>query len=303
MDGRKLIASNLRYFTTLYRLKSVSEAARAIPISYQGLRKSIRILEEDLDVSLFEQTAAGKVAPTPYADALYSLVQEWVVEIGELSNAFDAIRSKGVETIDLACPVGFGDIIGHDFPRHFNAKYSEYHLSVIEYPDDAVDSMLLDGYFSVAVVTAPFSEGYEVKPLCTLKSCCWMSNDNPLASRHALVVSDLNEQDITLPGDHNKTGAYYASLIEAGKLCPSSITYCSNLFHSFLFAASGKGIGLGVTLPDEIGIGFEHVVAIPLDDGFDHTFAFAHRNGFEESHSHSVLERFLKSELRSKHFR
>ena len=65
----------LYYFELAYTEGSFSAAARKVPVSHQGLTKSIRSLERELGVTLFAPDPdTGLPAPTPYAQELYEFV-------------------------------------------------------------------------------------------------------------------------------------------------------------------------------------------------------------------------------------
>ncbi len=51
--GEKMHSEQLRFFKLLYQIRNASAAARLIPMSPQGLMKSIRSLETELGVPLF----------------------------------------------------------------------------------------------------------------------------------------------------------------------------------------------------------------------------------------------------------
>ena len=52
-------------------MRSYVDAARAIPMSYQGLRKSIDSLELALKMLLFSKLADGSLISTEQTDLLY----------------------------------------------------------------------------------------------------------------------------------------------------------------------------------------------------------------------------------------
>lgn len=66
-EGR-MNTEQLYYFELAYSEGSFSAAARKVPVSHQGLTKSIRSLERELGVALFTpDPETGLPAPTPYA--------------------------------------------------------------------------------------------------------------------------------------------------------------------------------------------------------------------------------------------
>ena len=58
----------LEYFALAYRLGSFSAAAKRVPMSPQGIAKSVRSLEGELGVTLFE-AAANLASEAPFRDS------------------------------------------------------------------------------------------------------------------------------------------------------------------------------------------------------------------------------------------
>lgn len=64
LDSRRL-----RHFLAVYDLRSIGQAAEKLFLTQPALSKSIRQLEEDLQIKLFDRTPLG-VVPTVFGDAL-----------------------------------------------------------------------------------------------------------------------------------------------------------------------------------------------------------------------------------------
>lgn len=71
----------LRYFGAAMRAGSFNEAARACAISQPALSEQIALLEQALDVRLFERTH-GRAQPTPRARALERRLEACLAELG-----------------------------------------------------------------------------------------------------------------------------------------------------------------------------------------------------------------------------
>lgn len=60
----------MRYFIQIYQEKSLSNAARKLYITQQALSKTLKKMEAELQIPLFNRLAYG-LKPTIYADILY----------------------------------------------------------------------------------------------------------------------------------------------------------------------------------------------------------------------------------------
>lgn len=92
----------LYYFELAYTEGSFSAAARKVPVSHQGLTKSIRSLERELGVTLFAPDPdTGLPAPTPYAQELYEFVTVFHSNLRLLNEAFKRLRGEESYTVRL----------------------------------------------------------------------------------------------------------------------------------------------------------------------------------------------------------
>lgn len=102
-EGQKRMnTEQLYYFELAYTEGSFSAAARKVPVSHQGLTKSIRSLERELGVTLFAPDPdTGLPAPTPYAQELYEFVTVFHSNLRLLNEAFKRLRGEESYTVRL----------------------------------------------------------------------------------------------------------------------------------------------------------------------------------------------------------
>ena len=84
-------ASLLRHFLAVANERSVSAAARALAISQPALTRSIRRLEADFGVTLFERLPRG-MALTPFGEVLFRHAQRIATEIRFAEAEMEAFR-------------------------------------------------------------------------------------------------------------------------------------------------------------------------------------------------------------------
>ena len=85
----------LQHFTAAVEAGSIVKAARRLNISQPGLSRSIRLLEEELEVTLLERSVKG-VTPTDYGANFYTRAK---------SILFEADRAK-VEIREMRGEIG-----------------------------------------------------------------------------------------------------------------------------------------------------------------------------------------------------
>ena len=87
----------ISYFEMLYKEQNIIRAAARVPMSTQGLGKSIRALEREFEVPLFEIKPNGGRTPTPYAHALAIYVKHMHAARKKLKQEFDRISKENAD--------------------------------------------------------------------------------------------------------------------------------------------------------------------------------------------------------------
>ena len=300
VHDQSLFARQLEYFEVLYRMRSYSKAARAIPITYQGLRKAISKLEADLDVELFEaQESAYDLVPTPYGDLLYKTSMAWSKDMKNLYATIEQMKAEEVATVSLCSAIGSLATIGYHLIADFNAEHEALRIDSIDYSDEWVDLALINEEFGLGIVASPFDDELEVKPLKSIGCAMYVPRNHPLAAKTSLKIADLEGQNITLPEPHFKSHAFYRDKLKELNVHPRSILYCSDLLWSFEFAREGRGLGMCV----EKGFGFplerEEVALIPLEDGYTRTIGIAYRRGHLLTETERIVYDYIVENTRS----
>lgn len=294
MHDQTLLARQLEYFEVLYQKRSYSDAARAIPITHQGLRKAIDKLEADLDVTLFrqEESSSGLI-PTPSADILYEYTLDWTADIKRLHDDLDRLKSQDVQTVSICSALGTLATLGYRVVSDFNAQHESLKLDFIDYSDEWVDQCLLEEEFSIGIVRAPFDGGLVTTPLKSVKSGMWVSRENPLAKRPYLTLSDLEGQNITIPEPHYKAHAFYRDEFRKRHIHPKSIMNCTDLYWSYTFAHEGLGLGMCDAEDTKLLSAYDDVVLLPLLDGFVQRIGIAYRRGHELTSQERIVHDFI----------
>ena len=107
--------AQLEYFEAVYARRSYATAAKDIPMSHQGLLKSMVALQGELGVPLF-CTAEGSstVAPTSYAEAFHAFAVDVQARQSALETEFERISRAG-NTIRLGASTGVLGLLGIGF--------------------------------------------------------------------------------------------------------------------------------------------------------------------------------------------
>lgn len=148
----------LRRFLAVYRAGSIGRAASALRMSQPGLSKSLRRLERDLGITLFERRSTGVVA-TPYGHALARRAE--VIE-AEGRRALEEVAQIDGALIGRAT-IGVGPAIAaRMLPAAlsiFLEKRPHFRVTVTEGLYDRLVEDLRAGSLDFALTTRPFETG------------------------------------------------------------------------------------------------------------------------------------------------
>lgn len=279
-------SEQLDHFRLVYECHSYAEAARRVPMSAQGLTKSIRSLERELGVCLFEPDCeTGTPLPTPYAQELIEFVEVTGSNYRLLKDAFRRLDGERRHSLRLGCSLGVMGALGPDFLAGFHALRPDVDISYWEMNDRLCERGLVDGSYDLALSVMPFSDAAVGEVLFRCPVYFWVNAADPLADRSSLDWEDLSETAVALPGEGFK--CYDAFLNETAKrgITPKQVFEMSEIFQLYEFASSGRGIGF--TARHHLSLSaFAHdttVAAIPFSGVF---WGF----GIERLHTHALTD-------------
>lgn len=148
----------LRHFLAIYRAGSIGRAALALSISQPGLSKSLRRLERELGVVLFERQATGMVT-TPYGQALARRAEVIEAEGQRALEELEQIDGAMVGKISI----GVGPAVAASIlPATLSAFLGErprIEVTVLEGLYEVLRERLLAGALDFVLTTRPFTGG------------------------------------------------------------------------------------------------------------------------------------------------
>lgn len=285
-----MYTEQLEYFKLAYDMKSFSAAAKQVPMSSQGLTKSIRALESELGVELFAADKTGTLKPTAYADALMDFTRTYDNGFKALSETFEHIRATETRTVRLGASLGIIGLLGHTFLDGFRRKHPDVIIEINEENDAACDEHLKLGATDLALTLAPFDRDFDTEPLFSAPICFWVPVKSALGNREKLTIADLDGKAIALPGKDFKC---YRSIIDAcsaGGVEPKEIVPSSEIFWLYEYAVDGRGLGFSVGPHADLPMFqiSDKVRCVPLE-GFSWTFGLSRMSGRAlETHEQSL---------------
>lgn len=196
--------NQLRYFRVLYETGNAHRAARSIPLSRQGLLKSLDSLETELGVRLFDDKTLAACAPTAYGHAFYAYAARQRSEFRGLMSEFKRIELSEHGVISLGASIGTVGLLGLGVIKEFELAHGEARIECDEVPDLRCDEGLASGAYTVGLTVHPHRQDFVTRELYETDRYVWVSGKDPLARRGAIALEDLAGYHVGVVGQSFK---------------------------------------------------------------------------------------------------
>ncbi|QDZ27940.1 LysR family transcriptional regulator [Noviherbaspirillum sp. UKPF54] len=218
----------LQHFVTLAESGNVHRASARLNISQPALSKSIRTLEEELDVVLFDRLSRG-VRLTPIGQWLLSRSCSLLSEVQQLHTEIDLIKRQANGSVRIAA----GTVLCSSLIPVALARLREVAANVQVVVEsgywDHQKHMLLNGEIDFFVADSRELEDiieFELVPLPAEPICVYVRSGHALLKKKKPALSDLQKYPFTgltkIPKELERVLAAYPEL-PAGMLSSSAV--------------------------------------------------------------------------------
>ena len=194
----------LEYFVEVCRYMSFTKAAASQYISQQGMSKSIRRMEEELGVELFQRTSSA-LQLTDYAECFLpyakEIVRNWHFSINDLN----VLRNTQNGFLHVGISHGFVNILPTDLLTEFSRSNPKFTMRMNEYSDYELDRALISGLVDVAFCIMPVDETkITIHHVHKENTFYMLSEKHPLAQQESLDLGQLKDELFMGFGADNK---------------------------------------------------------------------------------------------------
>jgi LysR family transcriptional regulator, hydrogen peroxide-inducible genes activator len=221
-ENRAMTLTELRYIVAVAREHHFGRAAEACFVSQPTLSVSIKKLEEELDVKIFER-GASEVTVTPLGEEIVRQAQMVI----EQAAAIKDIAKRGKDPVSGALRLGviytIGPYLLPDLVRQAIEHVPQMPLMLQENFTAKLLEMLRNGELDCAIMAEPFPDtGLAVAPLYDEPFMAAVPKLHPLAKRKSLSTDELKNETMLLLG----TGHCFRDHVL--EVCPEYARFASN---------------------------------------------------------------------------
>ncbi len=188
-----LFSKRLKHFAAIYQYRNLRLAAESEGLSQPAMSKSLKIFEDQLDVTLFNRANSGLV-PTQAADFLAQQLEHF----SDLARVTDvelaAIRGNDGGEIRIGAGQMWSWLFIPKIVSQFSETFETVSLEVTTGPMRDLIRQLADGELDIIVgdfdgVQVP--DGYHMQHVWTPEFCAFASREHPLAGQKRISASEL----------------------------------------------------------------------------------------------------------------
>lgn len=195
----------LEYFLAVARELNFTKAAESMFVSQTAVTQQIKVLEEQLGVSLFERTKR-KVVLTP-AGKVFQNEAKGILNRMDMAKQRTREASSGFTgTLDIGFTVGIGNTGISDRIQAFNQKYPNISMKFRNFSPSMLLKQLKDGEVDLAIMPLfeeKFYAGVQYKKVYTNNLVAVLPKKHVLAQNQYVNWKELRDENLILAATPN----------------------------------------------------------------------------------------------------
>lgn len=194
----------LEYFVEAMRSNSFTKAADTLYITQQGISKSIKRLEDELNAPLFTRSASA-IVPTQYAEAFLPFAVEMIGSYKNGLAALNELRNSGDTELRIGVSPGLVNVLSSGALTEYLRKNPTVSVTLSEFSDDVLDKSIENDLIDIGLCITPVDESkFFIHHVKKSPTCYMLSDTHKLADKKELSLEDLKHELFMGFGTKNK---------------------------------------------------------------------------------------------------
>jgi DNA-binding transcriptional LysR family regulator len=190
----------LEVFHAIMASSSLTKAARVLGISQPAVSATLKQMEDDLALRLFDR-AGGRLVPTQEAELLFPEVERVFLRLQVIRRITKGIRDGSFGFLSVIATPTLADTIVPSAFYRLRERHPGTRLRLETASARQVADRVIRREFDIGLIYGPNPDtGTSPEPLGQTMVACAMRDDNPLAALPAITPHDLDgESIVTFP--------------------------------------------------------------------------------------------------------
>ena len=190
---------HLSYFVDISKRESFTKAADDIYVSQSALSKSVKSLEQELNVTLIDRTSKS-FNLTEEGRILYVEGEKLLQYIDESQDEIIEKIHRSRLRIRIGVPPVISTVYFSQLLFRFIKQYPNIELEISEVGANIVQNQINAGNIDIGVVILPIinTDNYHIIPAMSSDNALIVNKDHPLASRDEVDFKELEHEDFLI---------------------------------------------------------------------------------------------------------
>lgn len=285
----------LEFFVCIAEEESFTKAAKKLFVSQPNISKSIRQLELELGVELFNRKSR-KSTLNRYGQYFYDEIKEILHSLENTERTIKEMVNPFLGTVNLSFIHTLGNTLIPQIIGEYHTQFPDVKFNLLQSSTDVLlDDLLAGGADFCFLMDREFPEGIEYTRLFTEKLYVILPKYHSLAHLKEIDLIDLkNESFINFKPGIGLRNSIDLICHEAG-FEPKNIFECQEVGTVAGFVEAGLGVSL---IPDVKGIKHYEIVMLPLTNEVHlRNINLAMRNNVFKAPAVEQFHKFLKKKF------
>ncbi|MED4227764.1 LysR family transcriptional regulator [Neobacillus cucumis] len=189
---------DLQYFMEIVKYGSFTKAAASTYLSQPTLSKSIKKLESELNVELFERSTR-KLMLTDAGEIVYKQALTILGATNELTLLINDLMNLPTGKIKIGIPPLIGTLFFPTIAKNFGMLHSAVSLELIELGAKRIEYLVEEGQVDVGIVVLPTNHSkFDVIPFIKEEFMLYTDPTHPFAKQEEIKLEQLAEEKFIL---------------------------------------------------------------------------------------------------------
>jgi DNA-binding transcriptional LysR family regulator len=202
---------DLRYFIEVVNYGSFTKAAANTYVSQPTLSKSLKKLESELKVELFERSTRN-LKLTDAGEIVYKQGVKILGSTNELTTLLDDLMNLPTGKIIIGIPPLIGTLFFPAIAKNFGKTYPEVSLELVELGAKRIEHLVDEGQVDVGIIVLPTNQSkFNILPFIKEEFMLYTHTHHTLAKKESVTIEQLENENFIL---FNREFALHELVIE-----------------------------------------------------------------------------------------
>ncbi|MDR2052467.1 MAG: LysR family transcriptional regulator [Treponema sp.] len=178
--------------------KNFTRASRRRFITQQGISRSIKELEDELEVPLFFRTRQGIVL-TEFGSALEKAAKSYINQYNYILDTIRQLKEKTRSYVSIGIVNGLNDVLPLNFFKRFLDAHKEISLNLMSFTDDECQDAIAEHKLQLGLSPAPVDSGrFESRFSKRSKIGLITGKKHRFSGQSSIKVRELKDEEVII---------------------------------------------------------------------------------------------------------